>query len=155
MSVLRTTEAMERDQVGRGVGIILLLGIALIHLLDAVDKASEQTYIFVLYLLLMAGCLAVAAFLLRTDSRSAWTLLTLIAGLTLIAFVLSRTTGLPGFDDEVGAWNEPLGMASLFTEGVALLLGLYKLATTPRIEPGGLPAAIAGSDEPVEGLARR
>jgi hypothetical protein len=144
MTALRSAEPSERDQVGRAVGVVLLLGIALIHLFDAVDQFHEHTYVFVLYLLLMAGSLAVAAFLLRTDSRLAWSLVTLIAGLTLLGFILSRTTGLPNFDDDIGNWTEPLGLASLFTEGVALLLGLYKVATTPRIERGGLTAAVAG-----------
>lgn len=146
MTVLRSAEASERDQVGRAVGVVLLLGIALIHLLDGVNQVDEHTYVFVLYLLLMAGSLAVAAFLLRTDSRLAWSLVTLIAGLTLLGFILSRTTGLPDLDDDIGNWTEPLGLASLFTEGVAVLLGLYKMATTPRIERGGLTAAVAGSD---------
>jgi hypothetical protein len=84
------------------VGVVLLLGIALVHLLDAVNQFDEHKYVFVLYLLLMAGSLAVGAFLLRTDSRLAWSLVTLIAGLTLLGFVLSRTTGLPNFDDDIG-----------------------------------------------------
>jgi hypothetical protein len=146
MGVLRSAEASERDQVGRGVGVVLLLGIALVHLLDAVNQFAEHKYVFVLYLLLMAGSLAVAAFLLRTDSRLAWSLVTLIGGLTLLGFVLSRTTGLPNFNDDIGNWAEQLGLASLFTEGAAVLLGLYKLATTPRIERGGLIAAVTGSD---------
>jgi hypothetical protein len=146
MKVLRSAEASERDQVGRAVGVVLLLGIALIHLLDSLGKFDEAKYVFVLYLLLMAGSLVVAAFLLRTDSRLAWTLVTLISGLTLLGFILSRTTGLPNFDADIGVWAEPLGLASLFTEGAALLLGLYKIATTPRIERGGLTAAIAGPD---------
>jgi hypothetical protein len=150
MRVLRSAEATERDQVGRAVGVVLLLGIALIHLLDAIPKFEEAKYVFVLYLLLMAGSLLVGAFLLRTDSRLAWTLVTLIAGLTLLGYILSRTTGLPNFKDDIGNWSEPLGLASLFTEGVAVLLGLYKLATTPRIERGGLTAALAGSDPGIE-----
>jgi hypothetical protein len=150
MRVLRSAEATERDQVGRAVGVVLLLGIALIHLLDAIPKFEEAKYVFVLYLLLMAGSLLVGAFLLRTDSRLAWTLVTLIAGLTLLGYILSRTTGLPNFKDDIGNWSEPLGLASLFTEGVAVLLGLYKLATTPRIERGGLTAAVAGSDPGIE-----
>jgi hypothetical protein len=145
MPVLRAAEAAERDQVGRALGVVLLLGIALIHLLDAIAKFHEAKYVFVLYLLLMAGTLVVSAFLLRTDSRLAWTLVTLVAGLTLIAFVVSRTAGLPNFKDDIGNWSEPLGLASLFVEGVAVLLGLYKVATTPRIEAGGLAQAVSGS----------
>jgi hypothetical protein len=46
-------------------------------------------------------------------------------------------------------WAGPLGLASLFTEGVAEVLGLYEMATTPTIERGGLTGAIAGSDREV------
>jgi hypothetical protein len=146
VSSLRAIEATERDQVGRAVGVVLLLGVALIHLLDAVDQVHEHTYVFVLYLLLMAGSLFVAAILLRTDSKLAWSLVTLAAGLTLLGFVLSRTSGLPNFRDDIGNWTEPLGLASIFTEGAAVVLGAYKIATTPRIEQGGLAAAVTGTN---------
>jgi hypothetical protein len=132
MAVLRSAEASERDQVGRGVGVVLLLGIGLVHLLDAVDQFDEHKYVFVLYLLLMAGSLAVGAFLLRTDSRLAWALVTLIAGLTLVGFVLSRTSGLPNFEDDIGNWAEPLGMASLFVEGAVVALSAEMLLRLRR-----------------------
>jgi hypothetical protein len=142
---LRAAEAIERDQVGRGVGVVLLLGIALIHLIDGVGQLHEHVYVFVLFMLLMAGTMVVSMVLLRTDSRSAWSLVALMAGLTFLGFVISRTTGLPNFKDDVGNWLEPLGLASLFVEGAAVLLGLYKVITTPPIEPGGLTSAMAGS----------
>jgi len=149
MNTLRAAEASERDQVGRGVGVVLLLGIALIHLLDAVNQVHEHVYVFVLYIVLMAVSLFVAAFLLRTDSRSAWSFVTLAAGVTLLGFILSRSTGLPSFRDDIGNWTEPLGLASMFTEGVAVSLGIYKVATTPRIERGGLTAAVIGADQAI------
>jgi hypothetical protein len=150
MGSLLPSEAVERDQVGRATGIVLLLSIALIHLLDSVAQVHEHTYIFVLYVLLMAGTLLVATLLLRVDSRLAWSLVTLMAGLTFLAFVLSRTTGLPDFKDDIGNWAEPLGLASLFVEGCAVLLGLYKTVTTPRVMYGtrGLATAVTQSVEP-------
>jgi len=146
VSTLRASQASERDQVGRGVGVVLLLGIALIHFVDAANQIHEQKYVFALYVLLMGGSLLVAAVLLRTDSRLAWSLVTLTAALTLLGFVLSRSTGLPNFRDEIGNWTEPLGLASIFTEGVTVLLGVYKVATTPRIERGGLTTAVVGTE---------
>lgn len=149
MATMHAAQAAQRDQVGRAIGVVLLLSIALIHLLDGVDQYHEHKAIFGLYVLLMAGTLLVAGVLLRTDSRLAWGLVTMMAGLTFLAFVISRTTGFPGFKDDIGSWTEPLGLASLFVEGVAVLLGLYKVTTTPTIEAGGLRAAVAG---PVEGM---
>jgi hypothetical protein len=134
--VVNPERAISRDPVGRAVGIIGLLAIALIHLLDAIGKYSEARYVFWLYVLLMLGTFVVSFVLLRTDSRLAWALTALMSGLTLLAFILSRTTGLPTAKDDIGNWSEPLGVASMFVEGVVLALSLYELATTPVVSAG-------------------
>lgn len=126
-------EAVPRDQVGRAVGIVGLAGIALIHFLDAFNQVDENKPIFVLYILLMVVTLAAGAILLRTDSRLTWMVAAAAGGLTMLGYVLSRTTGLPGFTDDIGNWTEPLGLASLWVEGLTLALAAYKVATTPRI----------------------
>jgi hypothetical protein len=128
-------EAAPRDQVGRAVGIVGLVGIALIHFLDAFSVIDESKFVFVLYILLMVVTILAAAILLRTDSRRTWVLAGGAAGLTLLGYVLTRTTGLPGFPDNVGNWREPLGLASLWVEGGVLILSLYKVMTTPPTVP--------------------
>jgi hypothetical protein len=166
MSKIHPEQAVARDQVGRAVGIVGLLGIALIHILDALGKFSETPYIFWLYAILMAGTVLVSMVLLRTDSRLAWALTALAAGVTLLAFILSRTTGLPNATDDIGNWSEPLGVASLFVEGAVLVLAVYKLLTTPAVQVGetrhvvdamsgrSMPPRANGS-RPAEPLERR
>jgi hypothetical protein len=134
---------IERDQVGRAVGIVGLAAIALIHLLDAVSKYGEAHYIFFLYIVLMVSTLTAAAVLLRLDSRSAWSLAVLATAATLIAYVLSRTTGLPQASQDIGNWSDSLGLASVFVEGCTLLLGAYKLLTI-------LPSPLRGMKEGVD-----
>ena len=56
------------------------------------------------------------------------------AGLTIVGFLLTRTTGLPGFPDNVGNWKEPLGLASLWVEGLVLVLSVYEAVTTPSMK---------------------
>ena len=124
-------EAASRDQVGRAVGIVGLVAIALIHFLDAFSAFDESKFVFVLYILLMIVTLGASVILLRTDSRHTWMLAGGVAGLTLIGFVLTRTTGLPGFPDNVGNWTESLGLASLWVEAMVLLLSAYKVTTIP------------------------
>jgi uncharacterized membrane protein YedE/YeeE len=141
MSTISRTEARPRDQVGRAVGVVGLLGIALIHLLDAGPMFEEDRLLFYLYIALMVGTLVAAAMLLRTDSRLTWGFATAMAGLTLVGYVLSRTTGLPGDSFDIGQWLDPLGLSSLFVEGCVVLLGVYKVLTTPLMR-----------DHPVEGL---
>jgi hypothetical protein len=136
-------DPIERDQVGRAVGIVGLAGIALIHLLDAVSKYRETRYIFFLYIVLMASTLTAAAVLLRVDSRLAWSLAVVATAATLTAYVLSRTTGLPQASQDIGHWSDSLGLASLFVEGCTLLLGVYKLVTI-------LPAPIRDKRESVD-----
>jgi hypothetical protein len=120
---------VERDQVGRAVGIVLLLAVALVHLLDSIDRFSETPYIFWLYMALMAATLLAAVVLLRLDSKAAWAFATIVVALTIVAFIWSRTVGLPGSEDDIGNWAEPLGVAALFVEGCLVALGVYKIAT--------------------------
>jgi hypothetical protein len=136
--------ATSRDQVGRAVGVVGLAGIALIHLLDAVGKYGESRFIFVLYVVLMVSTLGAAAVLLRTDSRLAWAYAVLASGATLLAFVVSRTIGLPGGSHDVGNWSDSLGLASLFVEGCTLLLGVYKLSTILPLPPSNSSSRVGG-----------
>ena len=47
-----------------------------------------------------------------------WGLGLLVAGSTLVAYIPSRTVGLPGLEAEPDAWFEPMGLASLIAEGL-------------------------------------
>ena len=141
MEPMTPHQAAPRDQVGRAVGIVLLLGVALIHLLDAVAKFHETRYVFWLYIALMLASLVVAVVLLRTDSRLAWTLVVLASGATIVGFILSRTTGLPGAKDDIGNWAQPLGMASLFVEGTVIAVAVHSLADRARLARSPVRAA--------------
>ena len=45
-----------------------------------------------------------------------------------VAFVVSRTVGLPNGADDIGNWWEPLGLASLFVEGALVVLAAAVLS---------------------------
>jgi hypothetical protein len=63
----------------------------------------------------------------------------LIAGSAALGYVLSRATGLPHANGDIGNWTEPLGLASLFVEGsVVAVAGAAFLVT--RRAPAGVPA---------------
>ena len=125
------TTTIERNTIGeevrggiaRGVAAIGLAGVALIHLLDLPGKLSETPYIFGLYLALMVSSIALAGGLIRTSDARVWAAATVLTALVIVGYMLSRTTGLPQSDDDVGNWSEPLGMASLFVEGSLVSLG--------------------------------
>ena len=72
--LMDSREAVPRDQVGRAVGIVGLVGIAMIHFLDAFSVIDESKFVFGLYIMLMVVTLLAGGILLRTDSRRAWML---------------------------------------------------------------------------------
>lgn len=117
--------AFAADPATRATGALALCGIALIHFLDVFSKFSETPYLGVAYLALIAACLGAGAALLRSGSRLAWLAAVGIAAATMAAYTASRAVGLPAASVDVGNWTEPLGLASLFAEGLVVLLGAY------------------------------
>jgi hypothetical protein len=120
-------DAAVRAAAAAGVGAI-----AVIHAVDSIGKWTETRYIFWLYMLLVAGCIATVAALLFARSRAA---LVAAAGLaaTVIAFyVVDRTVGLPNASGDIGNWVEPLGLASLVVEGFVVAIGLGGLLAARR-----------------------
>jgi len=116
----RTTTPTRTSTATRaGAGLIALTG--LIHLVTAPEQLDQKAYVGVLFVLAAVGSGIVAYQLWRADDRRAWGLGTLIAACCFVGFILSRTTGLPGFKEE--EW-EALGVLSLVVEagfiGVAL-----------------------------------
>src|SRR5207244_4859104 len=123
-------ESAVRDGVMRTTAVIALGAIALIHLLDAPGNFQETPYVGWLYVALIVGCMLVAAALVRTGDSRAWAATAVLALAPLVAFVLSRTVGLPQKADDIGNWTEQLGLASLFVEGALVALSAAALATT-------------------------
>jgi len=114
-----------RDGIARAIAIVGLAGIALIHLLDAPGTFQGSAYKGWLYVALIVGCVGAAAALIRASDPRAWAAAALLAAGAMLAYVVSRTIGLPQGADDIGNWNEPLGIASLFVEAslVALCWG--------------------------------
>jgi hypothetical protein len=107
---------MQKSMTWAGIALILATG--LIHLLNAPDSFEEATYKGLLFVANGAGA-AVAAFGIYRGVKSwGWGLGLLVAGGALVAYILSRTIGLPGLEAEPDAWFEPLGLASLIAEGL-------------------------------------
>src|SRR3954451_6099210 len=105
------------DIAARATVAVGLAAIGVIHLLDSVGKYSETRYLFWMYIALIAGSIAVAGAVLFTRSRAAFLASAGLAGAAALGYVLSRTTGLPNANGDIGNGPEPLGLASLFVEG--------------------------------------
>lgn len=105
--------------------------VATVHLLDLSGKFSEVPYLGVAYVILIVGSIVAMALLIRRDERGWWLGGALTLG-TLVSFVLSRTTGLPGATDDIGNWSEPLGLWAVVAEAAMVALTAWMLARTRR-----------------------
>jgi hypothetical protein len=97
----------------RRLAAALLAATGLLHLVLAPEYLSEKAYIGVLFILGGLTALAVAARLWTAPDRRAWALGALIAVGMAAGFILSRSTGLPGFHES--EW-EPSGVLSVLLE---------------------------------------
>jgi drug/metabolite transporter (DMT)-like permease len=73
--------------------------VGLVHLILAPEYFSEQAYVGVLFVLGAAALFAFALRLRRDDDVPSWLLGALTMAGMGVGFVLSRTTGLPGFHE--------------------------------------------------------
>lgn len=102
-------------------GIILILITGIIHVIDAKDAMEEAAYKGWLFYANGLGAL-ISAIGILCGKRQGWTLGTLIAVISIVGYVLSRTVGLPHIPAEPDEWLEPLGVVSLVVEGLFVLL---------------------------------
>jgi hypothetical protein len=128
------------SKVARTVAGAGFLGIALIHAIDLPDKLEETPYIGVLYILLIAACVGLAALAALRWSNRLWALGTLVAASPLAGYVLTRTVGLPGARDDIGNWGEPLGIASIVVEVITLAVCVAAARSASRAASGDTSA---------------
>jgi len=142
---------MTPNSARRAVLAALVAGIGLIHLLDLPGKWEETRWMGIAYLGLIASTVLVTELLVRGDAAVTYLMTAGLAVGPMIGFVLTRTTGLPGAQGDIGNWSEPLGLASLFTEAMVLVLSAAALAAHPRTDADhrhAAPARAGGSTIP-------
>ena len=128
----------------RFAGAVLALAVAGIHIADQGGFPGSKTpdYVGVGYFLLEGvAVLTALALLLPLASRlcaAAWTIAAIfVSAGPLLGYVLSRGTGLPDYDDDLGNWTEPLGVVSLLVESALLALSVTILIAARRARSRG------------------
>jgi hypothetical protein len=104
---------MQNDLQIRRAGASLLAATGAIHLVLAPEYLGEKAYIGLGFILGGVAALLIAARIWRGSDPAAWTLGALLAAGMAVGFVLSRTTGLPGFHE--AEW-EASGILSVLLE---------------------------------------
>ena len=104
------------------LAIAAILGTGLIHVVEAQDAFGDAAYKGLLFIGNGVGALVAAIGIYRDQRELGWLLGVFIAGGALVAYVASRTIGLPGLPAEPDAWLEPMGVASLLCETLFVVL---------------------------------
>lgn len=113
-------------------GIAGLASIVAIHATELGGKVDEVSYLGGGYVALIAAAV-MAIVMLAVGDRRGWKLAGATAAATLIGFVLTRTTGLPGSTGDVGNWGETLAVWSMASEvAVCALAGAALLRRGAR-----------------------
>ena len=119
----------------RVVGALLALAVTAVHVADqgGVSAFNSPDWIGWGYRLIEVGGLLTALVLLLP--RSAW--LGWAAGLVLgagpfLAYLASRTVGVPGDPGDVGNWGYWVGTVSLFIEAALIVLSVGMLLASRR-----------------------
>lgn len=119
----------------RGPAILGLLVTAATHVPLVGEHLEEAPYVGWLFIALSVAALVLALMLLVADIPLAWAISGTVAVAALVAFVVSRTVGLPRIGDDVGNWSDPLGYPALAAEAVVAVASALTLRRTRHPAP--------------------
>jgi len=111
--------------------IVLILGIGMLHILNAQEKYDETAYLGYLFAANFFGAL-IAAFAIYHKWIWGWLLGLVIAVGSIAGYVWSCTFGLPGLNVE--EWWLPYGIVSVSLEGLFILLTLLRPWRSQSVE---------------------
>jgi hypothetical protein len=98
------------------LAVALTIVTATIHLFNANQALGDAAYKGTLFIANGLGAIIAAIGISRNEKTWGWNFALLIAASSSLAYIASRTIGLPGLPAEPDAWLEPLGFASLLAE---------------------------------------
>jgi hypothetical protein len=123
-----------KDAILRALGVVTLMGLALVHIVQLVPTFQTMQLLGVGYLLLIAGTVIVGARLIMGAPTRAqlWAPVAILAVGAMAAYAFTRVVSTPLDNQDVGNWACTLGMAALFLEAALMALSAYAIATRSR-----------------------
>jgi len=113
----------------RVVAAAAAIGEAVAHIPVTKEHLTEAPYIGIAFVLVTVAGFVLAQLLLTADTRRLWQATAVVSALALVAFLLSRTIGLPQIQDDIGDWSDPLGTVAVVCEAIMLATAIVHLST--------------------------
>lgn len=136
------------DVAARAVAAVALAALALIHVVDLPDTWSSSVLVGSEYVGLIVASVLLAGALLTRSGGQVWAGAALVPASAMAAYVLSRTTGIPGDHGDIGNWRCSLGIAALTVETLLMLLAGGVLAAS--LAAHRIPVRPYPVEEPVD-----
>lgn len=118
----------------RWLAAVCLLMCAGAHVPLVAEHLDEAPYAGVAFILLITAASILATLLVLRDTALVWAGVAGLAGLAVVAYLVSRTVGLPQLGDDRGSWTDPLSFPALASELLALVVAVGVLAAL--VSPG-------------------
>ena len=111
-------------------GIILILAVGAIHFIETPEYFETATYLGILFILNGVGAVVSAVGIFRGVKSWGWTLGAVVAAGAFVAYIISRTVGLPGLAE--ADFFEPTGIISLVVEALYVIVYLAAMSGSPQ-----------------------
>lgn len=128
-------EGIAPDISVRLVAALLALAVAAVHVADqgGITVLNSPAWIGWGYRLIeVGGVLTAVAVLLARPSWLGWAAGALLGAGPFVAYIASRTVGVPGDPHDVGNWGYWIGTVSLIVEAALVTLSAGMLLVQPR-----------------------
>jgi hypothetical protein len=110
------------------------------------EHLEEVPYVGRLFVALAVVCVAGGLLLAVRDVVLVWAGLAAANLAAVVLFVVSRGPGMPGMSDDIGDWTNELGIISVASESLVVVLALVALARAGALNARlrqALPAGVA------------
>ena len=97
---------------------------AVAHIPVIAPHLEDAPYMGVLFIALTAVCLSLGALIAATGSTGAYRASAAVCGAAVLAYAATRLVAFPQLADDVGNWFEPLGVVSVLSESLVVVLAL-------------------------------
>jgi hypothetical protein len=114
---------------------VLLLEIAVIHITLIPAHLREAPYAGALFIALSTTALLLAGLMLVRDQALVWAAAGALSVGAIVAYVASRSIGLPMLSDDLHDWLKPLGVGAVFAEVLVTGISLLVLRRVRRGDP--------------------
>jgi hypothetical protein len=119
-------------------GIVFIVLVGLVDLVESPEYFGFATYLGLAFVANTLGSLLTAVGIYR-HQRWGWLLGLLIAALSVVLYMISRSVELPGLPHK--EWLEPTGIVSVIAEVLFVVLAGYQLTNV-----GKTPTAVRRAD---------